>query len=260
MYKLSELIKGNSPNLYYFIPPEIVDKPIYGKTTTVTPEEGGWVYCRKFNWYLSKLGWTDQQWYNVYILHIGRFDNVICPVCGGPINWNGKVSWGGYYEYCSIQCSQKDLINKENFCRSKSEYLINKWKDPEYRESMTNIKLNMSRYAAWSRGAQYSNILQINPKVCWFYVAWNDTEVKIGSSVVDAGVRIYFTGMPNFKIYEGLPENCIDCEYQIKVDNCDLILYPNASGHCGWTELFSKELLSRIDNYVHKFNLSLTDH
>lgn len=230
------------------------------KTVTITPDKGGWVYCRKFNWYLNQLGWNDQQWYNVYILHIGRFESAICPVCGGTIKWNGKISWNGYYEYCSLQCSQKDLINKEDFCKSKSEYLINKWKDSEYIESMTNIKLNMSRYAAWSRGAQCMHIINNNLEVGWFYLSWDDKELKVGSSLVDANRRIHATGLPNFRIYKGSAINCIDCEYEIKITNTDLLLYPNILGHCGQTEYFKPKLLDDIDNYTNKFELILTDH
>lgn len=82
-------------------------------------EDSPWLTKRKFVDAITKLGYTEQQWYNEKWLKIAKDDCLKCQVCGKPL-WFGGIGCGYRgKEVCGISCSN-----------------IRMWQQPGYRERL----------------------------------------------------------------------------------------------------------------------------
>lgn len=82
-------------------------------------EDTPWLTKRKFVDAITKLGHTEQQWYNEKWLKIDKDDCLKCQVCGKPL-WFGGIGIGYMgKEVCGISCSN-----------------IRMWQRPGYRDRL----------------------------------------------------------------------------------------------------------------------------
>lgn len=82
-------------------------------------EDSPWLTKQKFVDAITKLGYTEQQWYNEKWLKIDKDDCLKCQVCGKPL-WFGGIGMGYMgKEVCGISCSN-----------------IRMWQRPGYRERL----------------------------------------------------------------------------------------------------------------------------
>lgn len=257
-YELNQLITGEYGNLYYFIPPEIVTKPIYGKLYSITPESGGYVYSRKFNWYLNQLGWTDREWYNVYILNIGRYDSPKC-YCGNDLHRQGKVSWG-YTQYCSLACSQADLANKPSFIKARSDYMHKQWTDEEYCKSRMDTNNSMKWLAGMSRWKMYYDAVAQGLTEAYFYYLVENDWMKIGASTCNPNARVNIYSHEYHKIYAGPLDKALDCEYDFKIIHRNELYASQDYGHTAYTEVFPRSMELILIDHINSYNLTLTDY
>lgn len=203
----NEMITGSAHNTKYLIPYEMCNTEIHNSKGLVVSEwEDSWVIFHKITKVLESLGYTIEQYYNIYFLNKPFDYNPLCGCCDSKVKFLGVSR--GYMPYCSVTCfattnAVNQHSNKESsLVRGLEEYSslestkalrsskfsdmnIENWNNKEYREKMAEKSFSTINSVESRILSKYSTFCNCgNPSdLCIFYLG-----LSSDSSVIKFGV------------------------------------------------------------------------
>lgn len=265
--------------IYYYIPPELSFYD-YKKTTRILAGQGGWVNWSKFKVTIKLVsGFTDQEYYDMMVLHINDSDLRPKCSCGKPRAYYGTMK--GYYNCCSKSCASRERyesgvsplvsVNNEggtwtyikNHADQYQEVLE---RQKEFLESGGAGRMVWDRLddhgvfnlnCATAKGTARMRITKSSNRG-FFYIVVDDSLLKIGLSIYDPResrvpwILSKFTAPYSIMIYEGSVE-LADLEYEIKINHYNELAGSDRIS----TEFFSSSILDDVLEIVKKYPVNL---
>lgn len=235
-YRLEDLI--DQVNNRYFIPPEFAHMNVIGKKDQVLKHFGGWVSARKIGWYLNKLGYSVQDWYDRWILNITvPSERPACKECGKPIPFSGKISWG----------YSQDYDGGQSFCSY--DHYIKYWNSHRIEYFNRTAYKDRGRALYNCQGYEY----------IYLYLQVYSDKIKIGVTTeysstygrFDYNTPLEYNDLQYVNIFKGYRRSVIKCEYKAKIKSINYIFEDMVNnGIRGCTETFKLEALNEIYKYI----------